>query len=495
MTNAATAPRYPDRKFTMPVNPGTTTAATTHDFRVGKLSATIQGVVGDSNLLTIGGAIVELLDNTVGTAGNLIRSTTSDAGTGGFVFAGVEAGANYRLMGRTSDSVMQGSVAIGELSDNQTLSLPLGGTPALLLTSTDTYSPRIISVSPENNADIAPGTVSVIFTFNEPIRQNSYSIPNPSVLDNIYNDINVSYGGMKAAGNYSHTISWNTAFDVLTVIIPDTGVSSKFTVDLSLLSPVGATILGKLKDNAGNGLESSPVLTAGNLLAFTTNGGALAAPPVILSTDAPGLDWNATSVTLDWQPVIGATKGYNIFRSARTSGIVEPFILIAGPVAASTYTDSLGLSGFNLLPLPETAQSYVYRVASVNSDLIESSPSNELTVRDVVAPSVVGTAGICVSPGGNSLTITTPATTTVNGQVEITFSEPLETIAAENLNNYIGTGISGAKLTAPTTVVLDFSAPITCANTNTVTVDVGITDVAGNALSGSLAERTLTYVP
>ena len=496
MTSTATLPRYPDRKFAMPEPPNTTTSATTHDFKVGKLSATIRGVVGDSGLLTIGGAIVELQDNTTGMAGNVVRTATSDAVTAEYIFSNIEAGVAYKLVGRTSDGSMQGDVTTMTLSDNQTLELLLNnGSAALILSGTDTYSPRIITVTPENNADVAPGALDVVFVFNEPIRQNSYSIPNPSVLDNIYHDINVSYGGLKAAGNYAHTMSWNATFDTLTINLPDTGTSSKFTIDLSLLSPVSVSILGKLKDNAGNGLENSPVLTAGNLLAFTTNGGVLAAPPVILSPNAPGLDRDATSVALDWQPVLGATKGYNIYRSARMSGVVGPFIQIAGPVTSSTYTDTFALSGFNLLPYMEIAQSYVYRVTSVNSDLIESAPSNELLILDVIPPSAVGTAGICVAPGGNSLTVINPVTVTANGQVQFTFSEPLDVISAETLGNYTGANVSAAKLTTPTTVVLDFSAPITCANTNTVIVDVGITDVAGNALTGSVAQRTLTYMP
>jgi hypothetical protein len=300
-------------------------------------------------------------------------------------------------------------------------------------------------------------------------------------------------------------MSWNATFDALTINLPATGISSKYTIDLSLLSPIATTTggttttaLGKLKDNAGNGLEKSPVLTAGNLLAFTTNGGIPAVPPVILSPNAPGLDSNATSVTLDWQPAIGATKGYNIYRSTRSSlapGLVQPFVLIAGPVAASTYSDTLALSGFNLLPLPEAAQSYAYHVTSINSDLIESAPSNEVLVKDVIPPAAVGTAGICVLPGGNSLTVTTPVAVTTNGQVQFTFSEPLGVIAAETVGNYMGVNVSAAKLTSPTTVVLDFSAPITCVNTNIVALGVGITDVAGNALAGSLAQRTLTYLP
>lgn len=488
MTNSATTPRYPDRKFTRPESAGPASSATTHNFKVGKLSATIQGVVGDSDLLTIGGVNIELQDKV---AGNVIRSTTSSEASGVYGFANIEAGVDYKLVGRTSDSAMQGSVTTGKLSDNQILSLPLGGTPALVLSGTDTYSPRIIRSSPENGADVAPGTVNVIFTFNEPIRQNSYSVPNPSVLDNIYNDINVSYGGVKSVGNFAHTMSWNTSFDALTINLPATGTSSKFTVDLSLMSPASA-VPGKLKDNAGNGLDKSPALTSGNLLSFTTNGGASAVPPVILSPNAPGLNYDATSVMLDWQPASGATKGYNIYRSARIVGVVEPFALIASAVTASDYTDT----PINLLPQPEVSQRLVYRVTSINSDLVESAPSNELTVKDVVQPGAVGTAGTaCVAPGGNSLTVTSPVAVTANGQVQLTFNEPLEVIAAETVGNYTVGNISSAKLNTPTTVVLDFSAPITCVNTNNVTIEVGVTDVAGNALKGSLAERTLTYVP
>jgi Bacterial Ig-like domain len=503
MTNTATTPRYPNIKFTMPVTAAAGTTAGNHDFKVGKLSATIKGVVGDSTLLPLGGANVELQDNTTGMVGNVIRTTTTDTATatlGQYSFANVEAGVDYKLVGHSSDATKQGNITTGKLADNQTLQLSLSSSPALILAATDTYSPRIIKVSPDNNADIAPGSVNVVFTFNEPIRQDAYSIPNLSVTDNIYHDINVSYGGRKAAGNYAHTMSWNATFDALTINLPATGISSKFTVDLSLLSPTSATALGKLKDLSGNALEKSPVLTAGNLLAFTTNGGVLAVVPVILSPDAPSLDRNATSVTLDWQPATGATKGYNIYRSTSNSlapSVAEPFIQIAGPVTASIYTDTQTLSGFNLLPLPEVAQSYAYRVTSINSDLIESSPSNEVLVKDVVAPTPVGVAAaICVTPGGESLTVTTtPATLATNGQLQIIFSEPMAVSTVETISSYTAIFVSAVKLISPTTVVLDFLVPINCANTNTVVLGNGITDVAGNPLAGSLTQRTLTYVP
>jgi hypothetical protein len=497
MLDTAIKPRYPDKKFAVPLTPASAANSANHDFKVGKLSATLRGVVGDNRLLPLGGITVELQDNTAGLVGNAIRTTSSNASTGEFVFVNIEAGVDYKLVARSADGAQQGTINTGKLSDNQTLSLPLGGTPALVLTGTDTYSPRIIKVSPDDHADVAPGTVNVVLTFNEPIKQDAYSMPNPSVLDNIYYDINVSYGGRKAAGNFSHTLAWNATFDVLTIGLVATGTSSKFTVDLALLSPTtsaaGKVTLGKLKDFAGNGLEKSPVLTSGSLLSFTTNGGVTALPPVILSPNAPGLDWNATSVNVDWQPAAGASKGYNIYRSTRTSaGVIEPFIQIAGPVAESAYNDTSALSGFNLLPQPDVVQSYIYRVTSINSDLIESAPSNELLIKDAVGPTATR-AGKCVVAGGDSLTITAPVTPTTNGQVQLTFSESLAQIPAETAANYSGTNISAAKLTSPTTVVLDFSAPVACSNTGTVIVGVGITDAAGNPPTGTVAERTVIY--
>jgi len=167
MLNTATTPRYPDLVFRMPASPGANDATTTHNFKVGKMSASIQGVTGDANFKTIGGVIVELQDNSTGTAGNIIRATTSDAATGGFTFANVEAGVDYKLVGQTSDGIMQGNVTTGKLVDNQTLSLPLGGMSSLVLSSTDTYSPRIIKVSPENNADVDRKTTVHISTIKE----------------------------------------------------------------------------------------------------------------------------------------------------------------------------------------------------------------------------------------------------------------------------------------------------------------------------------------
>ncbi len=499
MTVPGTNPRYPERKFSRPASDNI--ASTSHNFEIGKLSASISGWTGDSDRVAIGGINVELQDNTPGQEGRVVQAVDSDANTGEFNFTQVEAGLEYILVAQSGDGLLQGSVEIDKLSDNELWVARLDGEDALLLTSEDTYSPRVVAVFPEDNSDVAPGPVNVVLTFNEPIFQDFYSIPNPQAgANNIYFDIDVSYGGQKASGNLAHTMSWNLANDELTIVIPQTGVSSRYSVDLSLLSPTGEgaeRTLGKLKDLSGNGLEDSTVLGDGNLLTFSTNGGVLANAPDILSPNATLMDSISISVTIDWLPVTGAINGYNIYRSTRNNvnpNINEPFIKIAEFVAASVYVDTAAETGFSLLLNNEIAQYYVYRATAVNSDYIESAFSNELTIEDVTPPSVSGSsASQCVDPGGFSLITSTPNLVVDNGQLEITFSEALDEASAQNLSNYTGSNLSGATLNTPTTVVLDFSVPIICANTETIIVN-GILDGAGNMISGSIAQRTITYV-
>ena len=80
---------------------------------------------------------------------------------------------------------------------------------------------------------------------------------------------------------------------------------------------------------------------------------------------------------------------------------------------------------------------------------------------------------------------------TTNGQIRISFSEPMPEIPLETVANFVAApaapAVSAATQTSATDVVLQFDAPIACAATSTVTL-TGITDLAGNAYpSGTLA--------
>jgi hypothetical protein len=196
---------------------------------------------------------------------------------------------------------------------------------------------------------------------------------------------------------------------------------------------------------------------------------------------------------------VGATKGYNIYRSTRSylnTDAEEPFIKIANGVGESKLVDTEDDSGFSLLVSNEIAQYFVYRVTSVNSDYIESSPSNELTIEDVVPPSMSSvSASDCVEPGGHSLNVAKLDEIVENGQIEITFSEALDAVSAKTLANYTGSNLTSVTLNTPTTVLVDFSVPITCAHTESITVGTGVLDIVGNGLSGNTEGRTITYVP
>jgi len=74
--------------------------------------------------------------------------------------------------------------------------------------------------------------------------------------------------------------------------------------------------------------------------------------------------------------------------------------------------------------------------------------------------------------------------TTTNGQIRITFSEPMPEVALETVANYTPTpaapAVSVATQISATQVVLEFGAAIACAGTSTVAL-TGITDLATNA--------------
>ena len=98
-------------------------------------------------------------------------------------------------------------------------------------------------------------------------------------------------------------------------------------------------------------------------------------------------------------------------------------------MTAPTYADTSALSGFNLLPRRSVAQSYVYRVTSINSDLIESAPSNEVTDQGCRAANRGRYGGNMRCAGWKQSDCDySPVTATTNGQVQYTFSEPLDVI-------------------------------------------------------------------
>ncbi|MBI5627094.1 MAG: hypothetical protein HY935_07865 [Nitrosomonadales bacterium] len=512
MASAAATPRYPDfhyRKFTITFTSLYASAASAVtatpvtglianvDFAVGKLAATITGVVADSltKQPVAAGYIVKLVsldswqplatNSGMGATENVVGSTTTDA-SGNFTFANIESLQSFRIDAWNSTNTIKGSgigvlnagTAVVAPADGETKTLSIQGGTAVLVASTDILAPTIISVTPEQNADIAPaGGASVVFTFSEPILQTADTSTSSSVPTGLYNTVAVNYTGAKAS-NIPYSLSWNATSTQLTVTIPTLAAASKYTVSLA---GTGTT----LKD-ANNNVVTNIATAGKGVLSFTTNGSPTAAAPATVTVvNSASLDFNSPSVLLNWSPVSGA-KAYNVYRAQNYTGVTGQYQLILPALATvstltSDFADTLPVASFvsgqNML-------TYSYVVRSVNMDNVESADSAAVTAQDLVKPTAIIPA-VTTAPVPPAVA---PAVT-----LTITFSEPVDEASATTLTNYgmsNAVGFVGA-IPAVTnailnpgllTVALTLSAAPVVGNVITIT---GVTDIAGNTMTGA----------
>ncbi|MDO8262932.1 MAG: Ig-like domain-containing protein [Gallionella sp.] len=494
MASATATPRYADFFYqTIPVtftplySSTTATPVTgliaTVDIMVGKLAANITGVVADSvtkqpvaagftvKLVSLGSTNSATGNGGTGALENIVGSTTTDA-SGGFTFANIESLQNFRIDAWNAAQTYRGTANVAAPADGQTRTLSIQGNTAVLVASTDILAPTIISVTPEQNADIAPAATDVVFTFSEPILQTADTSTSPSVATGLYNTIAVNFNGAKAS-NIARSVSWNATSTQLTVTIPALAASSKYSVSLAGTGTV-------LKDLNSNVVTN--IATAGKgVLAFTTNGSTTpAAPAAVTVTNGASLNYNSPTVLLDWLPVSGA-KAYNVYRAQNFAGaagqlqLILPVVPVATP-PVSTLTSNFSDAVPNTPTFPfvssQNKLTYTYVVRSVSADNVESADSTAVPAQDAVVP----TATI---PAGLAATYT------------ITFIEPVDEATATTLANYALT--QGVAASAPiinnavlnanlTTVTLTLSAATVTGNTLTIT---GVKDIAGNAMTGA----------
>lgn len=489
MASATATPRYPDFFYqTIPVTftplytgTGTATPLTglvaTVDFLVGKLAANITGVVADNvtkqpvaagftvKLVSLGSSNSATGSGGTGALENIVGSTTTDA-SGNFTFANIESLQNFRIDAWNAAQTYRGTANVTSPADGQTRTLSIQGNTAVLVASTDVLAPTIISVTPEQNADIAPAATDVVFTFSEPILQTAETSTSPSVAAGLYNTVAVNFNGAKAS-NIARSLSWNATSTQLTVTIPALAASSKYSVSLAGTGTA-------LKDASNNVVTN--IATAGKgVLAFTTNGSTTpVAPATVTVTNSASLNYNSPTVLLNWLPVSGA-KAYNVYRAQNFAGAIGQLQLIQPIVGQpSTLTSNFSDAVPNTPTFPfvssQNMLTYTYVVRSLSADNVESADSAAVPAQDTVVP----TATI---PGGLAATYT------------ITFIEPVDEATATTLANYaltIGAAasvpvISSAVLNANlTTVTLTLSAATVAGNTLTIT---GVKDIAGNAMT------------
>jgi hypothetical protein len=428
----------------------------THDFQVGKLSTTVNGVAyydatvtGKGYQVLAAGATVKLFTRTstsnsgAGLSRRLIDTVTTGA-NGLFTFTKVQSGTGVDFEVTTADGKYSGSLTGkttpntdgGYLNINQ-VGTSTGVTVAtgIPVTLLNTQIPIIISATPESGSDLDPTTPAVVvFTFSEPIAASVYAdATTASTTAGLFNDVAVNYNGAKAS-NVAHSLAWNTARTALTVTIPVLGASSKYSVDL-------AAVTGKLKDADGFAIGAATALWK---VDFTTFGGVTAAAPSVAIANSASLDYNSNP-QLDWLPTSGA-KYYAVYRSLvqnwGTTTVDHPYQLL-GTTYDSAYTDATVpdiAAGANY-PAAQNKKfvengsvklTYKYQVKAVNSDNIEGAASTAVTAVDTVGPNLTNSGAFIgdISDGGSTITLY--------------FTEPLNKQAAQTVANYTLSGISPA---------------------------------------------------
>jgi len=163
------------------------------------------------------------------------------------------------------------------------------------------------------------------------------------------------------------------ASSTLDVTLENTG-NGNFTVSQGQLSGAGFSASG-----VGSNLSLSPGQSATLAVMFSPSVAGNASGSVAITSNAPpapvtvsftgtGVQTTSHSVALNWTASTSSVIGYNVYRSSLTSG---PFVKVNSSLASATnYTDATVQAG----------QTYFYVVTSVNSQQVESSFSNQVSV-------------------------------------------------------------------------------------------------------------------
>ena len=462
--------------------------ACTEDYRVGKMAASLNGVVagceGTADFFTpVGtGYTVYLFsggtDNTgMGNEANLVASTTTDD-NGGFTFNNVESMTHYGLAAVNADQSMLTSgewVEWFSPPDGITEIQSIQASTALHVCSTDVHGPCITSVSPEPGSDLTPATgQTVVFTFSDPVYQSAFaSGTGPSGIDDLYDHIDVMYEGMKA-NNIAYSLAWNATFDALTVTF-DTAPSSLYWVRIINIDDVledanhqEAEMCAAPDDSDAPGAYS--IAADGDdddaTVWFTTKGALDVTAPVIVLQNSTNID-NPSAPILNWSMVSGAKEYYVYRATVETWGATDQISSyeLIGETIFSNYTDvSLVFDEGGVIQL-----TYNYMVTAVNSDGIESAYSNVVTAGDVIEPRLTNVAGV----GAIGL----PADGATDTEtITLTFSEDMEESEAATVANYNIAKKAGANVENVIPVVTD-AVQI---STTEVELTVSITNPSGD---------------
>jgi hypothetical protein len=466
--------------------------------QISYLNTTVTGQVVDQKMQPVAGAVVTLFDATV--SPNVALAQTNTSATGIYQFTHVDNGLTINIKALSSDGSLQGSLP-------QPITLPLNvvidslrsqvAAEQIMLMPADNVSPYVIGITPENNSNVAPGNLQIIYTFSEPIKQTAYTRTDLPIGQNTMIDgMIVTYAGQNnAAGSVPFSAQWNSAFTQLMITPQSVAGSAHYAVDLRTVFNSG-----NITDLAGNKLVNDTSIVGDfEVLNFSTSGGsAVPAAPALVRRSVQGvygpLDYSGGIVGLEWKNVANA-QSYNLYRSVDNGS----FELLHKNVYSLQDTNKIAslcfpATGNN----PLSSISVSYQVRSVSADLVESPASNTVTITDEVPPSLLS-ASVAIGTGSSALHW---------WNYSLFFSEPLTISNAETVANYailnpdtvtftitkadyLGYDAASGRYLVQLLISTDLAVPAG----SSISVKNGVTDLAGNAISANAYMITLSAPP
>ncbi|MDE3057395.1 MAG: carboxypeptidase regulatory-like domain-containing protein [Bacteroidota bacterium] len=443
------------------------------------LNTTVKGQVVDQNMQPVADAVVTLYDETF-VPGDAIAQT-STASDGSYSFTKVDNGLTVQVKAVSKDGSLQGTLpAFLTLPANLTIDSLRAGVTAerIMLLPADDSSPYVINITPENNSDVSPSGLQIVYTFSEPIKQTAYTRTDLPVGSNtMLDDIAFNFVGLKkTSGLITFTAQWNLTFTQLTLTPQSIVGSAQYSV-----STATAFNSGKITDAAGRALVNNAKITGDfELLQFSTGGGStVPAAPILTRRIVTGsfsdVDFNGGTIGLEWKYDANA-RSYNIYKSVNGGS----FQLLQKDFYRIQFSENCGSL---VIPLnavdPLSAGSVRYLVRGVSKDLVEGASSNVITITDAVKPRLLN-ATVAAATGTNNWIYT------------LSFSEPLTVSTAENLANYAFFNTGTVSFTAIAanymgfsggTYIVKLSVSTNAALPAGYTLGVtGVTDLAGNGM-------------
>ena len=382
------------------------------------LSTTLKGTVVNQALQPVANAGVIILDHFTP---NVVIAQTTTGSDGSFRVSNLENGSFFDIHAKSADGSLEAwtikGIPCNQSMDSIRTQVSL---EQLVLAPVDNVQPFVTSITPENKADVSVNGLEIVYTFSEPIKQNTYTrVDSGYGYGTIIDDITCSFDGLKKTQAALPISRLRWASNYTQLILTPSGLvgSAKYSVS-------AATAMGKLTDIAGNSVVNNSLITGDfETLNFTTAGGtAVLAAPTVTRRSIRGLldplDYNGGIVGLQWNNVANA-RSYNVYRSIGNG----PFEMYHKDVfklqdTVSTYS----LVNPQSAKDPLASLSVRYQVRAVSADLIEGSASNSITVSDEVLPTLFGTV-----TGGSAN----------NWLYTLQFSEPLTINVAQTLANYL----------------------------------------------------------